>query len=144
MRYGWETLSSGVYRCRLPFLDVTVGLVTGPRGVLLIDCGTTLTEAGRIAEDVRELAGAEVTHLVMTHHHFDHILTMDADNLRQVRSLARGLNHRARIEPLTTYSRGKGPKDVPDPYYGGADGFEQVLNLLEDACAGLLESLQAD
>ncbi len=77
-------------------------------------------------------------------HRFDHILTMDADNLRQVRSLARGLNHRARIEPLTTYSRGKGPKDVPDPYYGGADGFEQVLDLLEDACAGLLESLQAD
>lgn len=74
MHYDWEQLAAGVYRCRLPFLDVTVGLVQGDRGVLLIDCGTTLVEAGSIAEDVRELTGAEVTHLVMTHHHFDHIL----------------------------------------------------------------------
>jgi glyoxylase-like metal-dependent hydrolase (beta-lactamase superfamily II) len=42
--------------------------------VLLIDCGTTLVEAESIAKDVRELTGAEVTHLVLTHHHFDHIL----------------------------------------------------------------------
>ena len=74
VEYDWELLAAGVYRCRLPFLDVTVGLVQGDRGVLLIDCGTTLAEAGSIAEDVRELTGAEVTHLVMTHHHFDHIL----------------------------------------------------------------------
>jgi protein-tyrosine phosphatase len=33
---------------------------------------------------------------------------------------------------------------VPDPYYGGADGFERVLDLLEDACAGLLASLMAE
>ena len=72
--YGWEQLADRVYRCRLPFLDVTVGLVHGHRATLLIDCGTTLAEAGRIADDVRELTGAEVTHLVMTHHHFDHIL----------------------------------------------------------------------
>ena len=51
-----------------------MGLVHGHRATLLIDCGTTLAEAGRIAEDVRELTGTEVTHLVMTHHHFDHIL----------------------------------------------------------------------
>ncbi|CAN1487132.1 GloB Zn-dependent hydrolases, including glyoxylases [Mycobacteriaceae bacterium] len=74
VHYGWEQLADRVYRCRLPFLDVTVGLVHGHRATLLIDCGTTLAEAGRIADDVRELTGAEVTHLVMTHHHFDHIL----------------------------------------------------------------------
>jgi protein-tyrosine phosphatase len=32
--------------------------------------------------------------------------------------------------------------EVPDPYYGGTDGFEHVLNLLEDACRGLLEELR--
>ncbi|MGV1089437.1 MAG: MBL fold metallo-hydrolase, partial [Mycobacterium sp.] len=52
MNYDWEVLSTGVYRCRLPFLDVTVGLVRGSTGVLLIDCGTTLIEAGNIARDV--------------------------------------------------------------------------------------------
>lgn len=74
MNFDWEPLTSGVYRCRLPFLDVTVGLVCGPAGVLLIDCGTTLVEAAGIADDVRELTGRAVTDIVMTHHHFDHIL----------------------------------------------------------------------
>ena len=74
VQYEWEHLADGVYRCRLPFLDVTVGLVHGAAGVLLIDCGTTLAESGGIADDVRQLTGSEVTHLVLTHHHFDHIL----------------------------------------------------------------------
>ncbi len=74
MNYDWESLGDRVYRCRLPFLDVTVGLVCGDVDNLLIDCGTTLSEAQRIAADVRELAGSPVSRLVMTHHHFDHIL----------------------------------------------------------------------
>jgi glyoxylase-like metal-dependent hydrolase (beta-lactamase superfamily II) len=74
VHFTWETLSDGVHRCRLPFLDVTVGLVQGSRGNLLIDCGTTLLEASAIAADVKALTGGVVTHLVMTHHHFDHIL----------------------------------------------------------------------
>lgn len=74
MHLHWETLAEGVHRCRLPFLDVTVGVVRGDRRTLLIDCGTTLSEAARIADDVVELTGTAVTDLVMTHHHFDHIL----------------------------------------------------------------------
>lgn len=74
MHYDWESLSDGVHRCRLPFLDVTVGLVQGRGAVLLIDCGTTLLEASRLAEDVAAITGGVVTKIVMTHHHFDHIL----------------------------------------------------------------------
>ena len=74
LNYAWETLSDGVHRCRLPFLDVTVGLVRGAGRNLLIDCGTTLLEAAAIASDVEALSGGPVTHLVMTHDHFDHIL----------------------------------------------------------------------
>ena len=74
MHYDWAELADGVYRTRLPFLDVTVGAVVGESGVLLIDSGTTLVEAAAIDDDVRELAGRGVSHLVMTHHHFDHIL----------------------------------------------------------------------
>ena len=74
MHFQWETLSDGVWRCRLPFCDVSVGLVRGSRGSLLIDCGTTLLEAADILADVRTLAGGTVTHAVLTHHHFDHIL----------------------------------------------------------------------
>ena len=74
MHYHWEPLSDGVHRCRLPFLDVTVGVVQGSSGILLIDSGTTLLEASRIADDVAVITGGAGTHLVLTHHHFDHVL----------------------------------------------------------------------
>jgi glyoxylase-like metal-dependent hydrolase (beta-lactamase superfamily II) len=70
----WERLTDSVHRCRLPFLDVTVGLVQGSHGVLLVDTGTTLTEAHAINDDVRRIAGRDVTHVVLTHKHFDHVL----------------------------------------------------------------------
>jgi protein-tyrosine phosphatase len=77
---------------------------------------------------------------------FDHILTMDDDNLAAVQELAAqataaGLNQRAEVEPLMRYCRLHTVRDVPDPYYGGEQGFEHVLDLLDDACAGLLEAL---
>ncbi len=74
MNYDWESPAAGVHRCRLPFLDVTVGLVAGADDAVLIDCGTTLSEAADIIADVLELTGSAVTSVVMTHHHFDHVL----------------------------------------------------------------------
>lgn len=75
---------------------------------------------------------------------FDHILTMDADNLAAVRALARrqGPEATATVTPMVQHCRRFASREVPDPYYGGDDGFEQVLDLLEDACAGLLEALR--
>ena len=72
---------------------------------------------------------------------FDHILTMDADNLAAVRRLERQAPGGARISPLINHCRQLRSPEVPDPYYGGADGFERVLDLLDDACTGLLEDL---
>ena len=74
VHFEWEPLAPGVHRCRLPFLDVTVGVVAGSTGVLLIDCGTTPAEAHAVAADVHILTGREVTDIVITHHHFDHVL----------------------------------------------------------------------
>ena len=74
MHFAWEQLTDNVYRCRLPFCDVTIGLVRGRSGALLVDTGTTLVEAAAIDADVRQLAGCTVTHIVLTHKHFDHIL----------------------------------------------------------------------
>ena len=75
---------------------------------------------------------------------FDRILTMDDDNLQAVQAMARQLGGRdlARIEPMTSHCRRFAVREVPDPYYGGEEGFEHVLDLLEDACGGLLESLR--
>lgn len=75
---------------------------------------------------------------------FDHILTMDASNLAHVQALAResrGGGQQACIEPLVRYCSRFDAQEVPDPYYGGEEGFEHVLDLLEDACTGLLQAL---
>jgi glyoxylase-like metal-dependent hydrolase (beta-lactamase superfamily II) len=74
VHFDWEQLTDSVHRCRLPFLDVTVGLVQGRTGTLLIDTGTTLTEAAAIDADVQQIAERRVTHVVLTHKHFDHVL----------------------------------------------------------------------
>jgi glyoxylase-like metal-dependent hydrolase (beta-lactamase superfamily II) len=78
VNFAWELLADGVHRCRLPFLDVTIGLVHGRTGTLLVDTGTTLAEADAIKADVLEIAGSAVSHIVLTHNHFDHILGSSA------------------------------------------------------------------
>ena len=67
-------LREQIYRVRLSLRDVTVGLVAGSDGVLPVDTGTTLAEAATIDADVRALTGRYVTHVVLTHRHFDHVL----------------------------------------------------------------------
>jgi glyoxylase-like metal-dependent hydrolase (beta-lactamase superfamily II) len=78
VNYAWEMLADRVGRCRLRFLDVTVGVVWGRAGAVLIDAGSTLTESRAIRSDVQEMAGREVSHIVLTHHHFDHVLGASA------------------------------------------------------------------
>jgi glyoxylase-like metal-dependent hydrolase (beta-lactamase superfamily II) len=69
----WEQLAPGVARRRLPYLDVTIGLVVGSDGVLLVDTGSTLSEGAELRGQVESLTGRAVTHVVLTHGHFDHV-----------------------------------------------------------------------
>ncbi|KPI15910.1 beta-lactamase domain protein [Actinobacteria bacterium OK074] len=71
---GWERVSGHVGRVRLPGWDCTAGLVVGGAGALLVDAGSSLAEGARLRADVgRLLGGARVTHLALTHPHFDHV-----------------------------------------------------------------------
>ncbi|MBP5905911.1 MBL fold metallo-hydrolase [Streptomyces sp. LBUM 1478] len=71
---GWQELTPGVGRCRLPGWDCTAGLVVGDGAALVIDAGSSLREGARLrAEACRLLGGARVTHLALTHPHFDHV-----------------------------------------------------------------------
>ncbi len=70
---------------------------------------------------------------------FDLILTMDSDNFKDVSRLAK--QTKVNIKPMLSYAKSDGIVDVPDPYYGGESGFEDVLNLLDEACEGLIEDL---
>lgn len=72
---------------------------------------------------------------------FDLILAMDEDNLIHLQDAApRGA--RARLGLLLDYAPGLRGRAVPDPYYGGKNGFERVLDLVTEACAGLLDDLR--
>ena len=77
---------------------------------------------------------------------YDLILAADRSNLRDLRAVLPA-DARAKLHLLREFdpaSEGGGDLDVPDPYYGGDDGFERVLDLVEAACRGLLDALRAD
>jgi len=73
---------------------------------------------------------------------FDYLLAMDRDNLSLLRELSDPEYH-DKIRLLLEFSSGR-EREVPDPYYGGATGFERVLDLVEEASRGLLETLRRD
>ena len=72
---------------------------------------------------------------------FDLIIGMDNRNIDDLKRKAPDLESVEKIHQMTEYSQNKLYDHVPDPYYSGAEGFELVLDLLEDACAGLLDEL---
>ena len=74
-------------------------------------------------------------------HEFDLILAMDEDNLMHLEGMTPEAS-RARLGLLLDYAPARRERAVPDPYYGGRNGFEQVLDLVTEACAGLLQELR--
>ncbi len=75
---------------------------------------------------------------------FDLILVADEENLADVRTLDATGEHAGKIRLLVEFCLQHQAPRVPDPYYGGRRGFEEVANLVEDACAGLLESIRRE
>ena len=69
---------------------------------------------------------------------FDYVLTMDEDNYRAVADLCRGS---AVVRPFLDFAADSSEREVPDPYYGGPEGFERVLDLVEEASERLLEDI---
>jgi protein-tyrosine phosphatase len=74
-------------------------------------------------------------------HRFDLILAMDREHLA-ILEASRPRQAGCRIGLFLEYSRNFVEREVPDPYYGGPAGFDHVLDLIEDAATGLLESLR--
>lgn len=72
---------------------------------------------------------------------FDLVLVMDAANERAARALCPPAQ-RHKLHRLTEFCTRHTAREVPDPYYGGERGFEAVLDLIEDACRGVLAALQ--
>jgi protein-tyrosine phosphatase len=70
---------------------------------------------------------------------FDYILTMDEDNYRAVSRLCGGS---AVVRPFLDFASDSPEREVPDPFYGGPEGFEHVLDLVEEASEGLIRDIR--
>ena len=84
---------------------------------------------------MRQLRGRQVSREDFDR--FDFILAMDEDNLANLRRI-RPAGSRAKVALLMSFAPHAGSREVPDPYHGGADGFENVLDLVDVACEGFL------
>jgi protein-tyrosine phosphatase len=79
--------------------------------------------------------------------HYDLLLAADAENVAALRAVAPDADAAAKVRLLREFDPqavAAGDLDVPDPYYGGPDGFEHVLDLVQGACEGLLDALRAE
>jgi protein-tyrosine phosphatase len=94
--------------------------------------------ARRRGIDLSSLRARQVS--VADFERFDLILAMDEENLEELKRQAPRQYH-SRIRLLMEFAADATLQYVPDPYYGGAQGFEQVLDLLEEAAEGLVEEV---
>ena len=72
---------------------------------------------------------------------FDYVLAMDQDNYYNLHAICPA-GYEARLALFLDFAPDLGQREVPDPYYGGANGFEQVFDLVEAASRGLLADIQ--
>ena len=103
------------------------------------------TAAARARGVVMEGAARQVSARDFDDH--DLLLAADRENAAALRAIAPDREAAAKVRLLREFDPAAvaaGDLDVPDPYYGGADGFERVLDLVEAACEGLLDHLRAE
>lgn len=111
--------------------DYHVGEAPDPRAI---------AHAARRGYDLAALRARQVMRADFTG--FDRILAMDRDHLRQLRAIAPA-GSPARLSMFLDHSESWRGLDVPDPYYGSGRGFEEVLDMVEEASARLLEEILA-
>ncbi|NCQ10711.1 MAG: low molecular weight phosphotyrosine protein phosphatase, partial [Bacteroidetes bacterium] len=74
--------------------------------------------------------------------YFDLIIAMDEDNLTNIQSMMHFPDQLQKVYLMMQFDSESGLKAVPDPYYGGSNGFENVFEMLEKACESLLNFLK--
>lgn len=75
---------------------------------------------------------------------FYYILTMDDDNYFEITRLDKEEKYKNKIFRITDFQNNKDITEVPDPYYGGGSGFENVLNILEESIDGFINKIVSD
>jgi protein-tyrosine phosphatase len=102
----------------------------------------------RSAETARrrgiEVAGASRKVVAADLRRFDYVIAMDEENLDALRELQASTGGTAQVRRLREFEPRAASLDVPDPYYGGPRGFEDVHDIVDRACAGLLDHIAAE
>ena len=141
--------------CRSPTAEVVFRAVAqrdAPELVLEIDsAGTAAYHVGELPDQRMRQAAARRGYDLSTlrarvvepddFEHYDLILAMDRENLRVLERRAPS-EARGRLRLFLEFAPEAGVSEVPDPYYGGPNGFEDVLDLIEAASRGLIEHLR--
>lgn len=144
--------------CRSPAAEAVLNKMAGERGMAdLVEAGSAGTGGWMVGKPpdprMKEHARRRGYELSGTARKFDpltdfgkynYIIGMDEEIIKTLKSLSRSENDTARILAMTDFCHLYSYKSVPDPYYGGEEGFELVMDLLEDACEGLLEKIAGE
>lgn len=144
--------------CRSPAAEGVFAHLVKEAGLLdyfeIDSAGTSAAHEGELADErMRGHArarGIELTSISRQYlgekdlEYFDHILVMDKSNYKGVISRDSQGQYLNKVEMFTDYLQHLNFSEVPDPYYGGAEGFERVLDIVTDASQGLLEKLKKE
>lgn len=141
--------------CRSPVAEAIFKKKVAERGLqdkIYVDSAGTSNYHIGSGPDPRSRENALLNHVHIDHRarqlvaedldYFDYIITMDESNYRNTLSLSTDEQQRDKVFMMRSITE-KGPdpsviKDVPDPYYGGDEGFQHVFDILEDSCEHLL------
>lgn len=143
--------------CRSPMAEGVFRRLVGERGyadAIHIDSAGThayhvgeppderaQTAAARRGADISGLRGRQA--IADDMRTFDYVLAMDHDNYEHLRAIAhKDDEHKVRL--FLTYATRCKETAVPDPYFGNTRGFDRVLDMIEDAAAGLLEAIKRE
>jgi protein-tyrosine phosphatase len=139
--------------CRSPTAEAVMRSLVKREGLsefIEIDsAGTAGWHTGKLPDDRMRRAGKNRGYDLCSHARqvqaadlssFDLILAMDESNLQDLRSLDGSGTVNPKVKLFCDYCSQHDEREVPDPYYGGPEGFEKVLDLLEDGCAGVLKA----
>ena len=137
--------------CRSPLAEGILASKTTPESVIVDSAGTAGYHVGN-PPDPRSIAVALENGIDIStqrcrkfrqsdFENFDYIFAMDRSNLSDLLLQARNQEERSKLSLILDRS-GMRTKEVPDPYYGGEDGFKKVFDLLDQACEDIKKQLQ--
>ena len=137
--------AEGVFRERASRAGMADRIVTASAGIGDWHVGEppdrrAIAHAAKRGYDIRKLRARQICPADFVR--FNWILAMDRTVLRGVNDL-RPSGHEGHVGLMLDLAPALGLRDVPDPYFGAADGFEHVLDLIEPACDSLLEKIGA-